>query len=288
MESTRSQARFAGLFYGLASASAPFAYLYVPGLLLVPGDAVATADHVRGSEALLRAAVCGELCSATWLIFAALSLYHLFKNVDPKLSLVTAAMILVSVPISFVNALIYLAPLLLLKSAAMVKVLGPGPAAAWMTLFLRLHNGGLLVNQILWGLWLFPIGMLVMRSGFIPRWLGIPLFLAGTGYVLNSVGAILLPPSLHWLTENLQVLGLGEAPFFSFYLLIWGARGYPVDRVAAALVVASFLIGVAGLALLMSHRISPVQYAISAVMYLAILVALVMRWRSVPDAPATA
>ena len=70
MDSTKSLARRAGLLYGLAGSSAPFAYLSVPGALLVQGDALATADRVRASEGLLRAAIIGELYGATLLIFA--------------------------------------------------------------------------------------------------------------------------------------------------------------------------------------------------------------------------
>src|SRR5262249_45528127 len=224
MDSTRSQARRAGLLYVLAGSTAPFAYLYVPDLLLVPGDALATADRVRASEGLLRAAIVCELYGATLLIFAALALFQLFKRVDPKPSAVMAAMMLASVPISYVNTLSHIAPLLLLKSPAIAKVLDPPQVATQVTLFLRLHNYGLVVNQILWGLWLFPIGVLVMRSGFSPRWLAVPLFFAGGAYVLNSLGALLLPTSLRWLTQNLLLLGVGEMPFFSFYLLIWGVR----------------------------------------------------------------
>ena len=171
MDSTRSLARRAGLLYILASSAAPFAYLYVPDKLLVQGDALATADRVRASEGLLRAAIIGELYGATLLIFATLALYQLFKRVDPKTSTLMAVLMLVSVPISYVNALNHVAPLVLLKSPAIAAVLDPGQVAVQVTLFLRLHNYGLIVNQIFWGLWLFPIGVLVMRSGFIPRWL---------------------------------------------------------------------------------------------------------------------
>ena len=229
MDSNKSLARRAGLLYVLACSLAPFAYLYVPGVLLVEGDALATADRVRASENLLRAAIFAELYGVTLLIFAALALYQLFKNVDQKTSFLMAVMMLVSVPISYSNVLNNIAPLILLKNPAIAAVLDPGQVAAQVTLFLRLHNYGLVVNQIFWGLWLFPIGVLVMRSGFIPRWLGVPLFFAGAGYVLNSLGMLVLPPSLRWITENLQILGVGELPFFTFYLLIWGARGSPVD-----------------------------------------------------------
>jgi hypothetical protein len=287
MDSTRSLARRAGLLYVLASSAAPFSYLYVPDALIVKGDALATAERVRASEALLRAAIVGELYGATLLLFAALAFYRLFKEVDRPTSALLAAMMLVSVPISYVNALCHIAPLVLLKSPAIAAVLDPGQVAAQVTLFLRLHSHGLVVNQIFWGLWLFPIGVLAMRSGFFPRWLAYPLFFAGAGYVLNSLGSLILPPSLRWITENLQILGVGEMPFFSFYLLIWGVRGHAVDRLTAALALTLFVMGIASLGLLMLHRIDPIQYAAVALASIVVLIGLVMRWRSEPSAKVT-
>lgn len=278
MDSTRSQARWAGLLYGTASSLAPFTYLYVPGRIIVEGDALATADRVRASEGLLRAAIWGELYGVTVLIFAALVLYELFKRVDQKAAWLAAAMILVSVPISYVNVLNHLAPLVLLKNSSIAAVLDPGQIAAQVTLFMRLHNLSLIVNQIFWGLWLFPIGILVWRSGFMPRWLAWPLFAAGAGYVLNSLGGLFLPPSLRWITENLQVLGVGEAPF-TLYLLIWGVRGRAADRVAALMVVAMFVAGIAALVLLMGNRIDATQYAAVMLAKLVIAIGLVLRWR---------
>jgi hypothetical protein len=280
MRPDRNEARYAGLLYGLAGLSAPFAYLYVPGILLIKSDALATVDRVRASEGLLRAAIVGELWGATVLILAALALYRLFESVDPKTSTLMAVMMLVSVPISYVNALINTVPLVLLKTPALLTVLGPGPTAAQVTLFLQLHNYGLVVNQILWGLWLFPVGVLVMRSGFIPRWLAYPLFVAGTGYVSNSLGALVLPPSLRSVTDSLQILGLGELPFFSFYLLIWGVRGYRVDRIAALLILISLAIGTVGLVLLLLHRIEPIVYGTLVLASLVALLGAVLRWRS--------
>ncbi len=279
MESNKSLARWAGLLYVLASSMAPFAYLYVPGRLIVEGDALATADRVRASEGLLRAAIVAELYGVTLLIFAALALYELFKRVDQKTSTLMAAMILVSVPISYVNTLNNIAPLVLLKDSAIAPVFDPGHVAGQVTFFLWLHNYGLVVGQILWGLWLFPIGVLVMRSGFIPRWLAYPLFAAGAGYVLNSLGTLVLPQSLRWMTENLQILGVGEMPFFSFYLLIWGVRGYAVDRVAAALVLLLIAMALTTFLLLFREQIDPTQYAVLKLAALVVVIGLVMRWR---------
>ena len=279
MDSTRSQARWAGLLYGIASSLAPFAYLYVPDRLMVEGDALATADRVRASEGLLRAAIAAELYGVTVLLFATLALYELFKRVDQRTAGVMAAMMLVSVPISYVNVLNHIAPLVFLKSPAIAAVLDPGQIAAQVTLFLRLHNYGLVINQIFWGLWLFPIGVLIMRSGFISRWLAYPLFFAGAGYVINSLGTLLLPPSLRWITENLLILGVGELPFFSLYLLIWGVRGHAVDRPAALLVLTSLVLGMASVVLLLFKRIDAIQYAALVLASLVAIIGLVLRWR---------
>ena len=275
--STQSQARRAGLFYVLASSLAPFAYLYVPGVLLAEDSALATADRLRASENLLRAAIVAELYGVTILLFAALALYQLFKDVDRKTSLLMAAMMLVSVPISYVNALFNIAPLVFLKSPAIAAALEPGQVEAQVTFFLRLHNSGLIVNQIFWGLWLFPIGALVLRSGFLPRWLAYPLFFAGAGYVLHSFGA-LLPPSLRSITQYGQILGVGEMPF-DFYLLIWGARGYGTDRLATGLVVVPTVIGAVAFVLLNLGRIDPAQYGLVVLAGLLGTFALVWRWR---------
>jgi len=284
MDQTQGLARRAGLLYVLASSLAPFAYLYVPGVLLVERDALATAERVRTAEGLLRAAVVAELYGVTLLVFASLALYRLFKKVDPGISLLMAVLMLVSVPISYVTALFHVAPILLLKNQAIAHVLDANQVAAQVTLFLRLHDYGLIINQIFWGLWLFPVGILVLRSGFIPRWLAYPLFFAGAGYMLNSLGTLLLPPSLRWLTASLQMLGVGEMPFFSFYLLIWGVRGQRVDRLATVLVLVATALAMAALGLLMSKRIDAIRYGALEAASLLVIIGLVMRWRRTESA----
>jgi uncharacterized protein DUF4386 len=230
MDSTRSLARRAGLLYLLACLPAPFAYLYVPGVLLAAG-AIATADRVRAHQGLLLAGVVAELVSATLTMFAGLALYQLFKKVSETTAVVLAAMMLISVPISFVNSLNHIAPLILVKSPAILSALEPTQSAALVLLFCRIHHFGIIVGQVFWGLWLVPYGMLVLRSGFIPRGLGYPLIAAGIGYLINSFGTLLLPPSLRWIADDAMFLGAGEVPIL-VWLLAWGARSTDVTGVA--------------------------------------------------------
>ena len=90
-------------------------------------------------------------------------------------------------------------------------------------LFYRLHGQALVIAQIFWGLWLFPFGTLVIRSGFIPRFPGFLLFIAGAGYLIATFTVLVLPTYKQVGSQIAMILELGELPII-FWLLIWGAR----------------------------------------------------------------
>jgi len=169
MNSIKKQARVAGLLYLLASIPAPFALIYVPGTLIVRGDATATGNHIRASENLFHLGIASELFGFIMFIFVVLALYRLFKGVSEKHALAMAILLLVSIPISLLNVLNEIAALVLVSGANFLSVFETRQLDALAYVFLRLHGQGFVVAQIFWGLWLFPFGILVIRSGFIPR-----------------------------------------------------------------------------------------------------------------------
>lgn len=230
MDSIKKQARAAGILYLLACLTAPFSLIYVPRTLFVPGDATATANHVRASNTLLRLGIASELIISIMLIFAVLALYRLFKGVSEKHALAMATLLLVSVPISLLNVLNDIAALILVSGADFLSVFETRQLDALVLVFLRLHGHGIVVAQIFWGLWLFPYGILVIRSGFIPRVMGVLLMIAGFAYVASSFTSLLLPAYAHLVSQLAMVLEAGEAPIL-LWLLIWGAK---VQRIDAA------------------------------------------------------
>jgi Domain of unknown function (DUF4386) len=232
MKPIKQQARFAGLLYLLASIPAPFALIYVPSKLIVSGDVTATANHVRASETLFRLGIASELIGFIIFIFVVLALYHLFKGVNEKYALAMAILLLVSIPISLLNVLNDIAALVLVSGADFLSAFEKGQLDALAYLFLRLHGQGFIVAQIFWGLWLFPFGILVIRSGFIPRVLGYLLFIAGFGYLVSSFAALLLPQYARLVDQFTMVLTAGELPII-FWLLIWGAKDQPLDEQSA-------------------------------------------------------
>lgn len=233
MSSTQHQARVAGVLYLAVALIAPIGLLYVPGRLIVSGNATATADNIRASEWLLRLGIGSELVHQVIGVFLALALYRLFKPVDEGLAkqlLILGA--LVSVPVVFANVLNDVAALVLLSGADFLAVFEKPELDALAYLFLRLHSRGITVASIFWGLWLFPFGLLVIRSRFIPRVLGYLLMIAGVGYLASAFATLILPEYAPLVARVALPLELGELPII-FWLLIWGARPRPADAPAA-------------------------------------------------------
>ena len=233
MDSTKKQARVAGLLYLLGAIIAPVGLMLVPSKLIVPGNATATADHIRASESLLRIGIASELIHQVIFIFLVLALYRLFKVVDQNLAALMVVLgALVSVPIVFLSVLNEIAALVLLSGADFVSVFDKSQLDTLAYLFLRLHSQGINLAAIFWGLWLFPFGILVIRSGFIPRVLGILLMIAGFAYPIDSFTSLLLPQHADLVSRFAMVLFFGELPII-FWLLIWGAKVPPSDAPAS-------------------------------------------------------
>jgi len=231
MNSTKKAARFAGLLYLLMSIPAPLTLIYIPSTLIVSGDAAATAGNIRASESLFRLGIAGNLLGQTIFIFVGLALYELFKGVNRRLALVMLILVLVSVPIGFVNELNQIAALILLSGANFLSAFDPGQLNALLMLFLKLHGNGFLVVEVFWGLWLFPFGVLVYRSGFLPRILGVLLIPAGFAYLAVTTSHLLFPHYGDLVSRVATVLQMGELPII-FWLLIMGAKDQPLDAAA--------------------------------------------------------
>jgi hypothetical protein len=232
MSEIQRQARRAGWLYLLVGLSAPVGLIYVPGRLIVSGDATLTADHIRASEFLFRVGIASELFHQTVFIFLVLALYRLLKQVDEsqaRLMVILGA--LVSVPIVFMNVVYELAVLALVSGSDYLSVFNKGQLDALAYMFLRMHGQGIIVAGIFWGLWLFPFGALVIRSGFIPRLLGWFLILAGIGNLAGSCASILNPAYRHLIDPLVMILQFGELPVL-VWLLVWGGRAKsPTARV---------------------------------------------------------
>ncbi len=217
------EARIAGLFY-LTLLGAPLRLMYIPSRLFVHGNASATCNNIVAHELLFRFGIVAELFTGIMMLFVTLVLYRLLKRVDQGLANVMVILgSLMSTPITFVNTLNDAAALLLARGSDFLSVLDKPQREAFAVLFLGLHGQGVLVNELFWGLWLFPFGLLVYRSRFLPRILGIWLMLNCFAYLAESITGLLMPEYEQTVANYAFPVMFGELAIM-LWLIIMGAN----------------------------------------------------------------
>src|SRR5437762_3747690 len=226
MSSTRNPGRVAGFLYLLLLA-APLRLIYIPSKLFVHGNATATANNIAAHETLFRFGIAGDLFTGTMVIFVALALYRLFKGVDRNQAVLMVILggVLPSA-IDFFNVLNDAAAMMLARGADFLSVFDQPQRNALAMLFLRLHDHENFAAEIFWGLWLIPLAILVYRSGFLPRFLGVWLTINGFAYVALSFTGWLLPQYYAVAFHCLFPVLFGELAFMP-WLVIKGAKPKP-------------------------------------------------------------
>jgi len=229
MVPAKRDARIAGWLYLLFVAPGPFCLLYVPNKILVRGDAAATAANVLAHEMLLRTSVVIWLLGMALWIVMALALYRLFNGVSKALSSLLVIFVALSAGIGFLNELNNLAAIVVLRGHEFVGTLTQPQREAVAMLFLRLHGQGNAVNEMFWGLWLLPFGLLIARSHFIPRLLGVWLLLDGLAWMGLSMVA-LLAPSYNDLAFKVAQPALFAEAAVMLWLITIGVRASATKR----------------------------------------------------------
>ena len=223
MHPTVKAARIAGAIYLSMVLVAPFAMLYVPGKLIVRDNAAATAENILAHETMFRLAIFGDLISHVIFICLGVALYRLLNSVNKTWALLMVALVSVSAAIGFLDTLNNIAALILFRGAEFLSVFDKPQRDALGMFFIKLHTQGIFMDEIFWGVWLFPFGWLVFRSGFLPRFLGIWLILACFGWVSLSAIAIFSPVYYEAAFRWLQPVFFAELAFM-LWVLIRGAN----------------------------------------------------------------
>lgn len=224
-------ARASGALFVVVLVLSPFSMLYVPGRLVVAGDATATAAQVDGSPWLLRLAVVSDAIIMVTEMALAAFLYLLFRSVSRALALLAAGARLAEAVVHGVNLLGYLAVLVLLGGSGYLRVFGQEERDGLALLAFDLHDRGILVGQLFFGVHLLALGLLVARSGYVPRVLGPLLMVAGVGYLTESIGTVLAPGAAELLAALVAITAvLGELPLFLWLLF----RGVSVPEPGAS------------------------------------------------------
>ncbi len=191
--SVQRTARTAGLLYLILAVCGGFAEFFVRQSLVVAGDAAATAANILGAQPLFRLGIVAELVGQVAFVLLVLTLYRVLKPVGRNLAQVMVAFVLVAVTITALNMLNQFAALHVLTGGTGLAAFDPAQQQALAMTFLDLHHAGYLIAQVFFGLWLLPLGLLIYRSGFLPKFIGALLMLAAAGYVADVATFFLAP-----------------------------------------------------------------------------------------------
>ena len=224
MNSLKKTARVAGLLYLLLVLLGPLRLIYIPDRLFVHGNAAATVNNIAAHQLLFRLGIVVDLCGAVILVFLTLAFYRLFAGVNQTLAVqVVIFGGVMPALIYFVGVVSDLGVLTFVRGADFLSVFDTPQRDALAMLLLRLRDHQNTAAEILWGVWLIPLAVLVYRSRFLPRFLGVWLVINGIAYVIISLTGVLWPQYQGKMFGYSQPALLGEIALM-LWLVIKGAK----------------------------------------------------------------
>lgn len=226
MHALDKTARVAGLLYLLVVITGVFTIMYVPGKLFVSGDATVVASNILAHQSLFRADIAISMLSELFFVATVLVLYRLLRGAGPQLAALMVLLVLLGAPLALAGIANELATLTFLRGADFLAALDQPQRDALAIMFIHLNQQADTISEIFWGLWLLPLGVLVYRSGFLPRFLGIWLIINGLAYVVLSGTEVFLPEVIKTISTISTPILLGEVAF-ALWLVIVGARVQP-------------------------------------------------------------
>ena len=233
MNSLKKIARGAGILYILMDVFMIFSGMVVDPKIYVPGDAVATVSNILASEWLFRLGFVSNLVGLILQLFLVHVLYELFKSVDKGQARLMVILVVAGVSVAFLNNLNQYAPIVLLSGAEHLSAFNPAQLQTLAMVFLDMYNNGIMVAEIFWGLWLIPLGILVYKSRFVPKVLGVLLIVGCFGHLLSFLSTFLFPDYSAILIPISEMVMFGELPVF-LWLLIKGVKDQqPSTRTAS-------------------------------------------------------
>jgi hypothetical protein len=220
--SPQAYARTGGVLYLIIIVAGIFGELFARGPLIVAGNAAATASHIADSITLWRAGIAGDIVMHMCDIGLMLVFFVLLSPVNRNIALFALLSNLVQTSVLVMNKLNLLIPTLLLGDAEYLKALPPQQLQALAYVSLRTHDYGFALGLVFFGMTCVALGYLIIRSGYLPKVLGMGMQLAGVCYLINSFvlvldprlaprlfPAILLPPFVAELSMALWLLVKG-------------------------------------------------------------------------------
>lgn len=227
MESQKRLARTAGALYLAVAILAGFAIVFVRNSIYVSGDPAASLANIAANEGLFRLGFLADLTQSTLMLFIAMALYRLLQQVNKNVARAMVLIVAISVAIQTLNLAPSLAALRVATDPDYTASIGAEGAGSLVMLMLDLQRDGFLIAQVFFGLWLLPLGYLVLKSTMFPSPLGVLLMIACFSYLVHLPFMFLWPEVGTILTPIVAVPATVAEVWMVLYLLIKGVRTRP-------------------------------------------------------------
>jgi Domain of unknown function (DUF4386) len=192
--SAQTYAKTAGVLLLISLVAGGYGEFYVPSTLVVSGGPAATAQNILTNETTFRMGFAAYLIEAICDISLALVLYVLLKPVDRNLALLGAFFRLVSTATFAFAEFFYMAALLILRgSGTYLKSFTPDQLNALALLSMKFYGNGGNWLMVFYGIGSIVFGWLIVRSGYLPKTLGILLAVSGVGFLIHNFAVVLVP-----------------------------------------------------------------------------------------------
>jgi hypothetical protein len=231
MTSIGKNARIVGFWYLSIIFTGLLDLIYIPSKLFVHGDAAATVANIAAHQTLFQFGIASDLVGAVVLIFLTLAFYRLFKEVDrhqAALLVITGGILPAAISFASMTSA---ATLIMVRGADYLNVFSEAQRDALAYFFTRVSFDVTVGSEILWGVWLFPMAILILKSRWFPRFLGWWLILNGIVYLVQSYVGMFMPDDYDTVTNYCFPVQLGEVAFV-LWLLIMGAKERSAPTVA--------------------------------------------------------
>lgn len=183
-----------------------FALMYIPSIFYVTDNPAETAQNIQSNESLFRFGIIANIITQLLAIFIPILLYWMLKSVNRPNAQLMLILNLIAVPIAMYGNVHSLQAISMLENPEQ------------MMRHLKMGQLGVVISYIFWGLWLFPLGSLVIKSGFFPKLIGYCLYIAGIGYLIGAFAVILIP-DVAYVDEITEFLTIGEVIFILWFVI---------------------------------------------------------------------
>ena len=211
------------LFFSLCLPSALWGLSYVSSKIFVARDPATTVSNILSNEFLFRTGIVSHFIGTIAFIYMVLLFYRAFRPVSRHITMAMLIIVVAQIPIVFVLELLKITALYIVKDGVLTTVANM-EKQEFVYLLLRMHGWGIGMSQAFWGLFFLPFGMLIYRSRYAPRFLGILVMITGTGYIADTLGFIMLQRSDFLQVQPFIKLTLVGGVLALLWFLIVGAR----------------------------------------------------------------